>query len=256
MDWTSDGILLSARPHGESAAIIEVLTADHGRHAGLVHGGQGRRLSPVLQPGNQLRLAWRARLEDQLGTFGVDTLRDRAGQLMEDRRSLAGLSAVTGLLRYALPERLPLPGVMDATAALLDLMAVTPSWPVAYLRWEMGLLDTLGYGLSLGVCAVTGSRDDLAYVSPRTGRAVSRKGAGDWADRLLPLPYCMLGQGPASDAEIAQALGTTGHFLMHHVTPQWQGQPFPAGRQRLIDLLLRKAAQPGAAGAVPRSPQA
>ena len=211
MDWRDEGVLLVTRKHGESAAIIEVFTPAHGRHAGVVRGGGGRRFAPILQPGNQLSLNWRARLEDHLGAFTAEPLRARAPALMSDRIALAGLTATCALLSFALPEREPHAELYDNSIALFDGLGA-PGWPLAYLRWEMRLLDEMGYGLDLGSCAVTGSREDLAFVSPKTGRAVSREAAGEWAPRLLPLPPCLLGQGPASAEEIAQGLALTGYF--------------------------------------------
>lgn len=243
MEWRDEGVLLSMRKHGESAAIIEVFTAAHGRHAGVVRGGGGRRAAPVLQPGNQLSVTWRARLEDHIGAFTVEPLRARAPQLMSDRTALAGLSATCALLAFALPEREPHPGFYAASIDLFDALG-TDGWPLAYLRWEMRLLDEMGYGLDLASCAVTGSRDDLAYVSPKTGRAVSRKGAGDYAPRLLPLPEFLLGQGPATATEIARALALTGHFLTHRLVPELGRRALPEARQRLVDLLLRQSASP------------
>ena len=238
MEWRDEGVLLSMRPHGESAAIIEVFTVAHGRHAGVVRGGASRRVAPILQPGAQLAVAWRARLDDHIGTFTVEPLRSRAG-LMADRLALAGLNAVCALLRAPLPEREPHARLWTGTVALLEAMQATPDWPLAYLRWEVDLLEELGFGLDLGRCAVTGARDDLAFVSPRTGRAVSRAGAGDWADRLFPLPACLLGQGPGTAAERAQALAITGHFLARELAPVLGGKPLPEARARLIDLLNR-----------------
>lgn len=244
MEWHDTGILLSTRPHGEHAAILDVLTARHGRHAGVLRGGQGRKAAPMLQPGNVLSLTWRARLDAHIGAFAAELERDRAAVFLGDRLGLAGLAATTGLLSYALPERLPLPGLHQRTGQLLDVMTLTPAWPLLYLQWECALLEELGFGLSLERCAVTGATQDLVFVSPRTGRAVSRSGAGDWADRLLPLPPCLRGEGAADDAEIAQALTTLGYFLQKNLTPQWQGQPFPAARARLVDRLARS--QPSA----------
>lgn len=237
MDFTGSGILLSARPHGEHAAILDVFLPDQGRHAGVFRGGQSRKHTASLQPGNQLALTWRARLADHLGTYTPELERDRAAALMSDRMRLAGLAAVTGLLSYSLPEKLPLPGLYTQTEQLLDVIAITEAWPLLYLRWELTLLDALGFGLELDRCAVRGTNEELCFVSPKTGRAVSRQGAGDWADRMLPLPPCLRGEGPAPNPEIAEALRTTGHFLHKHVTPQWHGQPFPAARGRLMDLL-------------------
>lgn len=239
MDWRDQGILLAVRGHGESAAIIEVLTRAHGRHAGVVRGGASRKVAPMLQPGNQIAVAWRARLADHIGTFTVEPLRARAAGVLGDRLALAGLSSICALVAFALPEREACPMIHDSTVTLLDLLAGSPDWPARYLRWELALLEDLGFGLDLSCCAVTGTREDLAYVSPRTGRAVSRVGAGDWAARLLPLPQCLLGQGPATGAEVAAGLRTTGYFLTHHLAHALGDRPLPAARARLIDLLSR-----------------
>lgn len=238
MEWREDGVLLAARPHGESAAIIEVFTAGHGLHGGMVHGGQSRRLAPVLQPGAQLDLRWRARLDDHIGAFAVDPIRARSAGLLQDRSALAALSAICALLRHALPEREPHPGLYRATLPLLDGLAA-PGWQTEYLRWELHLLEELGFGLDLTRCAVTGGREDLVYVSPRSGRAVSRAGAGDWADRLLPLPACLLGQGGASPGDIVAGLATTGAFLERFAATV--GRPLPAARARLTGLLTRQS---------------
>lgn len=239
MEWRDEAVLLSVRPHGESAAIIEVFSARHGRHAGVVRGGASRRLSPILQPGAQLHVIWRARLDGHIGTFVVEPLRSRAG-VLGDRLALAGLSSVCALLQVALAERDPHPSLWASSIALLDALQTTPDWPLHYMRWEMQLLEDLGFGLDLTSCAVTGSREDLAYVSPRTGRAVSRAAAGEWASRLLPLPVALLGQGPADAAEIAQGLALTGHFLLREMTPMLGGRPLPGARARLLDLLARR----------------
>ena len=238
MEWRDEGALLSVRPHGESAAIIEVFTAEHGRHAGVVRGGASRRIAPLLQPGAQLDVTWRARLDDHIGAFTVEPLRARAA-LLSDRLALAGLNAVCALLRVALPEREAHPLLWRATMPLLDALDRGGDWPPDYLRWELLLLEELGFGLDLATCAVTGARDDLAYVSPKTGRAVSRAGAGDWASRLLPLPPALMGQGAASRADIAAGLSLTGHFLMRGLDPVLNGRPLPEARARLIDLLNR-----------------
>lgn len=239
MDWRDQGILLSTRRHGESSAIIEVFTPQHGRHAGVVRGGASRRLAPVLQPGAQLDLAWRARLEDHLGTFTPELIRSRAAASMGDRLSLAGLNAVTSLLLFALPEREAHPRLYVRTETLFDLLGQPDLWPLAYLQWEMALLDEMGFGLDLSACAVLGAgANDLSYVSPRTGRAVSRKGAGEWADKLLPLPICLLGHGPAPDEEVAQGFRVTGHFLRTRLAPELGHTPLPAARQRFVDKFI------------------
>ena len=241
MEWRDQGILLAARTHGESAAIIEVFTPARGRHAGVVRGGASRKQAPVLQPGAQLDLAWRARLEDHLGTFTAELVRSRAAASLGDRLSLAGLNAVTALLLFSLPEREAHPALYHHTETLLDLLGQPDLWPLAYLQWEMRLLDELGYGLDLSTCAVLGAQaNDLSYVSPRTGRAVSSRGAGDWADRLLPLPPCLLGQGPAPDSEIAEGFRVTGHFLQNHLAPELGNKPLPEARQRFVDRFISR----------------
>lgn len=238
MEWRDEGVLLSVRPHGESSAIIRVFTAQHGRHAGVVRGGASRRLAPFLQVGAQLAVTWRARLDGGIGAFVVEPLRSRAG-VLDDRLALGGLSSICALLQVALAEREPHPSLWATSVRLLDALQTTPDWPLLYLRWEMQLLEDLGFGLDLTSCAVTGSRDDLAYVSPRTGRAVSRAAAGDWASQLLPLPLALLGQGPADGSEVADGLAVTGHFLTRELTPMLNGRPLPEARARLLDLLKR-----------------
>ncbi len=239
MEWRDQGILLSARRHGETSAIIEVFTPEHGRHAGVVRGGTSRKIAPSLQPGAQLDVAWRARLEDHIGAFTVEPLRSRAAVAMQDRLALAGLNAVTALLSFCLPEREPHPALYQRTEALLDMLGQGDVWPLAYLKWELRLLEEMGYALDLESCAVTGVSEELIYVSPKSGRAVSAKGAGEWADRLLPLPTVLRG-GTGSDAEIAQGLVTTGHFLTAHLARDLGGKPLPEARARFIDAFSRR----------------
>jgi DNA repair protein RecO (recombination protein O) len=240
IEWREEGLVLAVRRHGETDAVVEALTRGHGRHAGVVRGGGGRRLAPHMQQGARLLLTWRARLEDHLGHYSVEPVRSRAA-LLADPTALAGLASLTALLSFALPEREAVPGVLEATEAVIDLMEQGAPWPLAYLKWEMALLDRLGFGLDLARCAVTGGQDDLAFVSPRTGRAVSRGGAGEWADRLYPLPPALLGQGPASPAEVAQGLAITGHFLEQRLAPALGDRPLPASRGRLVSRLARPA---------------
>jgi DNA repair protein RecO (recombination protein O) len=240
MDWRDQGILLSMRRHGEGSAIIEVFTEDHGRHAGVVRGGASRRIAPALQPGAQLDLTWRARLEDHLGTYQTEPLRSRAAAAMSGRLPLAGLNAVTALLSFCLPEREVHQPLYHRTVALLDLLGQDEIWPLAYLHWELALLEEMGFGLDLTTCAVTGASDGLVHVSPRTGRAVSARGAGEWADRLLPLPPCLSGHGPAPDAEIAQGYRTTGHFLQRHLAPALGNRPLPEARARFVEAFIRR----------------
>lgn len=243
MEWRDQGILLGTRRHGESSAIIDVFTPGHGRHAGIVRGGASRRMAPVLQPGAQLDLEWRARLEDHLGTFRVEPVKSRAWS-MADRMALSGLNTVCTLLLYALPEREEHARLYRKSVVLLDLLDQPEIWPLAYLNWEMILLEEMGFGLDLRRCAVLGEKaNDLSYISPKSGRAVSRAGAGDWADRLLPLPPCLLGEGPAPDAEILQGLQVTGHFLTRHLAPHLGDKSLPDARAR---YMARFAARAGA----------
>ncbi|HEY0275617.1 MAG TPA: DNA repair protein RecO [Paenirhodobacter sp.] len=238
MDWQDQGTILSARPHGETSMIVEVFTAMHGRHAGVVRGGASRRMAATLQPGSRVAATWQARLEDHLGSFTLEPVASRAGAL-SDRLALLGLGAVCAMLTVTLPEREPHPGLHARTEPLFEVIAAAlPGWPLDYLRWELALLDDLGFGLDLGRCAVTGGREDLVFVSPRSGRAVSRAGAGDWAAKLLPLPACLLGQGGATWDEIAQGLRLTGHFLDRVLTDH--DRRLPEARNRLIAAIVRQ----------------
>jgi DNA repair protein RecO (recombination protein O) len=241
IEWRDEGVLLAVRKHGENAVIIDVLTQSHGRHAGVVRGGAGRKQAPVLQPGAQLDLVWKARLEEHLGSFTVEPLRSRAAQVMTDPLALAGLSSTVGLLCFSLPEREIYPKLYTISVNLLDLMCVTDAWPLAYLQWEIQLLEMLGFGLDLSRCAVSGGIDDLTYISPKTGRAVAAHHAGEWKTRLLPLVPCMRGEGNAENNEISEGLRTTGHFLEKWLAPSLGDRPLPVARQRLVDRLILSA---------------
>jgi len=239
MDWRDQGILLSTRRHGETSAIIDVFTPTKGRHAGVVRGGTSRKIAPILQPGAQLDVTWRARLEDHIGTYTVELMRSRTAQVMGSRLALAGLNAVTGLIGFCLPEREAHPELYQRTEQLLDLLEQTDLWPLAYLRWEIALLGETGFGLDLSSCAATGAKEGLAYVSPKTGRAVSTAGAGEWAGRLLPLPPVMRGEGAADDAEIREALQVTGFFLAERLAPSLGSKPLPEARERFVGTFSR-----------------
>lgn len=238
MDWQAEGTVIARRTHGETAVIIEVLTLQHGRHAGLVHGGTSRKKAAFLQPGARLDLHWRARQEDHLGHFTAEPLRLRSG-LLVDPLGLAGLNAICALLIFALPERDPHPDLVRETETLFDMIEAGEDWAERYLLWEMRLLDEMGFGLDLTSCAVTGATDGLAYVSPRSGRAVSRQGAGEWADRLLPLPALLGGAGDNRGNGVAEGLAITGHFLEARLAADLVGRPLPAARHRLISRLAR-----------------
>jgi DNA repair protein RecO (recombination protein O) len=239
IEWRDEGAVLAVRPHGETSVIAEVFTAMHGRHAGVVRGGVGRRLSPVLQPGAQVQVVWKARLGEHLGAFTVEPLRSRAAIAMADRIALAGLNAVVSLLSHVLPEREAHVPLYSRTVDLLDLLGDQEVWSLAYLRWEVALLGEMGFALDLTACAVSGGTEDLCFVSPRTGRAVSRAAAGVWADRLLPLPPVLIGKGDAGVSDIVAALAVTGHFIEHQLIKGLGERPLPAARARLIAALSR-----------------
>lgn len=237
MEWHDDAIVLSVRQHGESGTILEVLTRTHGRHMGLVRGG--RKMKPVLQPGNSIRLQWRARLQEHLGNFACELDTARAGALMEGREALAGLNAFTSVTNATVPERAPLyEPVFDASTILLDAMMEDglAHWGAVYVRWEAGLLEALGFGLDLTSCAATGDTDNLIYVSPKSGRAVSAAAGKPYAGRLFPLPQFLLGaQNEVGAADIAAGLALTGHFLFDRVLKP-NGKPMPSARLRLDSL--------------------
>ncbi|WP_287885553.1 MULTISPECIES: DNA repair protein RecO [Paracoccus] len=233
MEWSGEASVMALQRHGESAVILTVLSRETGLIRGLVPGGASAKRAAMLQPGNRVSLRWRARLEEQLGTFAVEPARARPG-LLGSGDALAGVNAVTALLTFALPERDPHPRLADATEALLDLMDAGEGWAEAYLHWEMRLLDELGFGLDLTSCAVTGAREGLAYVSPRSGRAVSAQAAGEWAPRLLPLPALLGGRG---NGGIEDALALTGHFLQVRLAEAHAGKPLPPARARLVARL-------------------
>lgn len=239
IEWRDEGVLLRVRHHGESAAIIDVFTASHGRQAGVVRGGASRRMAPILQPGAQVDVQWKARLETHLGSYVVEPIRARAAAIMGDRDALAALNAVTALLVYVMPEHEAHPGLYRLSVRFLDLLAEGGDWAYSYLLWELALLEEMGFGLDLETCAVTGTTEDLVFVSPRSGRAVSRGGAGEWADRLLPLPPALKGVETSDRAELGEGFRTTGYFLSERMAKELVGKPLPAARDRLVERLVR-----------------
>ncbi len=239
IDWADQGVVLSARRHGESAAIVNILTRDHGRHAGLVRGGAGRRARGILQPGNEVAARWRARLEEHLGTYTVELKRERASRFLGDALRLAGLSAACAMSQAALPEREPHAALHEDLVALLEAMEAPPDWAPSYVRWELGLLRELGFGLDLSCCAATGARDGLAYVSPRSGQAVSEAAAAPWRDKLLPLPAFLIeGTDDVAADDVARGLELTGFFLERRVFAP-HDQSVPAARARFVERFAR-----------------
>ncbi len=238
MEWSDAGIVLSARKHGETSAIVALLTRAHGVHAGLVRGGAGKRARGILQPGNRVQARWRARLSEHLGTFTCELTGAFAAALLDDPPRLAGLSAACAVVEAALPERQPHAAVFDGLVALLGALG-TDAWPSAYVKWELGLLGELGFGLDLSRCAATGQSDHLAYVSPKSGRAVSLAAGEPYKARLLPLPAFLVAAGKTGDAgQVADGLKLTGYFLERHVFGQ-RDRPLPAARLRLAERLGR-----------------
>jgi DNA repair protein RecO (recombination protein O) len=244
MEWSDDAIVLSVRPHGETSAIVEALTREHGRHTGLVRGGASRRVRALLQPGNTLHALWRARLSDHLGNFSLELALGRAGTMLESRDALLGLNAFTSVASVALPEREPHAPVYAAAEILLDAMAAHDfaHWAPLYVRWEAGLLHELGFGLDLSQCAATGDVDDLIYVSPKSGRAVSRAAGEAYRERLFPLPPFLLGSQNASPTmdDIEAGLRLTAHFLSERVLRP-HGRTMPPARHRLDALAVRES---------------
>ena len=247
MQWSDTGIVLSARKHGESSAIVSLLTRDHGRHPGLVRGGSGRRKRGVLQPGNEIAATWRARLSEHLGSYTVELTKARPAAFLDDPLRLAGLSAACAVAEVALPEREAHPAAFVGLTTLLGALD-QDVWPAIYVQWELNLLGDLGFGLDLSSCAATGATDNLIYVSPRTGRAVSGEAGVAYHSRLLPLPRFLApaGRGPTvwSWADIDDGLALAGYFFERHVFAAHEGT-VPAARRRLADRIAGKASTSG-----------
>lgn len=243
-----EAIVLSARPHGENGAIVTLLTPERGRHAGLVSGGQGHTSQPILQPGNCIKARWRARLLDHLGNYSCDLLKSHAAPLLDHPEILAIIASACVVTEASLPERQPMPGVYASLATLFSIND-PELWGPAYVKWEIGLLQSLGYGMDLTQCAANGTADNLAYVSPRTGRAVSIDAGKPYHEKLFPLPSFLIGAGSWEAADILQGLELTGHFLSRHVFAHphsrlliAQAGDLPQARQRLADY-YRKASE-------------
>jgi DNA repair protein RecO (recombination protein O) len=240
MDWSDEGIFLSAKPLGEANAVAELFTLAHGRHLGLVRGGRSRRMRPLLQPGNLLRVTWRARLADHLGGFNVELLEAHAARVLDDQLALAAIGSMTSLVKL-LPERDPHPALYATTLECLRHLAEEHVWLPLHVRWELQLLQELGFGLDLSQCAATGGNADLAYVSPRSGRAVSRDAGEPYGNKLFKLPAFLLEDGTQTDiSDVLAGLVLTGHFLERDVLAP-NGLKAPQSRTRLMVLLARRA---------------
>ncbi len=237
MEFTDDGIVLSARAHGETSAVAEIFTPHHGKWAGLVYGGQGRTQRPILQPGNGVRAHWKGRLDESLGFFTLELMHARAGELMQDRLSLAGLTAACALAAATLPEREAHPRAYHTMRILLDHLGDIDIWPALMARWELGLLAELGFGLTLDRCAATGSKENLVYVSPKSASAVSAEAGAPYKDRMLPLPaFLRDASAEASLADALDGLRTTGHFIETRIL-HLANQELPEARKHVVELL-------------------
>ena len=239
MEWTQDALILGCRKHGETSVILEVMTRERGRCLGLVRGGRSRRLQPTLQAGNQVSVTWRARLEDHLGVFSVDPGHLRAASLMETSIGLNGLQTLASHLRL-LPERDPHAGLMEAAEIIIDTLPDPMLTAALLVRFELALLDELGFGLDLNVCVATGVRDDLIYVSPKSGCAVTREAGAPYNDKMLALPAFLKGGSPSlSHDEVADAFQLTGFFLNRHIYQPRQMRP-PLSRETLARDIARQ----------------
>lgn len=227
--WRDDGIVLQAQLHGETALLVDVFTRQHGKVRALVLGGRSRKIRAAYEPGSLVDVTYAARTEGQLGRLNAEAERGLRSVLAHPG-PLAALGAAMALLSPTLPETQAYPALFDATVALLAILdEAEDGWATAYVRWEVGVLGALGFGLDLSACAATGRNDQLAYVSPKTGRAVSLSAGEPYRDRLLPLPPFLISDGAADEADIVAGLDMTGYFLSHHLLHG----PLPPARERL-----------------------
>ncbi len=238
MNWTDIGIVLSARKHGEGASIVSLLTEEHGRHAGLVKGGSGKRARGIYEPGNLVSATWKARLEEHLGTFTCELTKAHAALVLDDQIRLAVLSAACAVTEVALPEREPHPALYESLTALLGRLAAE-DWLAHYVVWELDLLRELGFGLDLTSCVATGQLEELIYVSPKSGQAVSIGAGEPYKNKLLRLPlFLMDGTVAIENTDIEAGLVLTGYFLDRHVFIHSRTGAPPA-RTRLIDRVIQ-----------------
>ena len=242
MEWTDEGIVLGVRRHGESSAIVELLTREHGRHLGLVRGGAGSRMRPLLHPGNSVTAVWRARLDEHLGMYALEGTRLRAATLLASSHAVYGVTHLAALARL-LPERDPHEDIYEMLQGTLDDFDDAGIAAVHLIRFELAMLTELGFGLDLENCAATGETTDLIYVSPKSGGAVSRAAGEPWRDRLLPLPaFLREGEGGAnswSEQDLRDGFTITGLFLLRHVLEP-RGQGHSDARDGFINAVTRR----------------
>jgi DNA repair protein RecO (recombination protein O) len=241
MQWTDDGIVLGVKRHGEASAIVELMTREHGRHLGLVRGGTGSRMRPILQPGNSVSATWRARLDEHLGNYTVEGTRLRVSLLLGASHGVYGVTHLAALTRL-LPERDPHRDVYEVLEAILDNLDDAGRAGPLVVRFELMLLAELGFGLDLTQCAATGVTADLAYVSPKSGRAVSHAAGEPWRDKLMRLPRFLSGQDEEkpSATDVANGFEITGFFLARHLFEP-RGLEVPDARRQFIAAILRAA---------------
>ena len=241
MEWTDEGIVLGVRRHGESSAIVELLTRAHGRHLGLVRGGASSRMRPLLQPGNSLRAVWRARLDEHLGYYQVEGIRLRAATVLASSHAVYGVTHLASLARL-LPERDPHEDIYEMLDRTLDDFDEVGQAAAHLIKFELAMLAELGFGLDLDTCAATGETTELVYVSPKSGGAVSRRAGDPWRDRLLRLPAFLRSEGNASgwsDQDLQDGFAITGLFLMRHVLEP-RGQGHSDARDGFINAVIRR----------------
>ncbi len=241
MEWHDEGLIIGIRKHGETSIILEAMTAEHGRHLGLVRGGRSRRMRPVLQPGNQASLTWRARLDEHLGLYAVELTEPRAGRLMASAAALHGLNHIAALLRL-LAERDPHPRLYEAASRIADYLGDEKLGPALLARFELAVLAEFGFGLDLSRCAATGATEDLVYVSPKTGRAVSRRAGAPYHDRLLRLPGFLRAAAVAATpprSDLGDGFELTGYFLARDVFAP-RGLALPAARRAYLAEIAKR----------------
>lgn len=238
--WQDQGIVLSVRPHGENGAVVALLTEQNGRHAGYVHGARSSKQQGVCEPGNLVEVVWTSRVSDQLGTYALTTLKPYAARVMDDPLKLSALQSACALCDQTLPERDVHQGLFQGLGALLEVIQDHDDpgiWGAAYVMWEIALLRELGFALDLSRCAGGGDPGQLAYISPKTGCAVSYQAGEPYKDKLLRLPGFLKPNGGAGDTgDVVTGLALTAYFLEHRVFIH-STQGLPGARNDLLNRL-------------------
>jgi DNA repair protein RecO (recombination protein O) len=237
MEWRDQGILLSKTPFGETAVIVDALTQKNGRVRAVLRNGQSRKFRSILQIGNILDITWRARLSEHMGSVQVDVIKSYP-EILDSRLTLAGVTTLSSMLTTFLEEREPHTHVYAATVKLHELLIHPDIWCVGYFYWELALLEALGFGLDLSKCVVTGDTENLLYLSPKSGCAVSQRAAGEWADRLLPMPRIVIGKDKHI-SDVFDGLQVLSYFWLNKVIPALGVTTMPKARERFIDIMQR-----------------